>query len=150
LSAESIISELEQYTQLYQQFPVSSPTKNVLETRALQQLKAIISEPRTWNTNFGKTVRRNGEIVEGQYRNILDRGKWSVEGSGGTDSLIAGLNLRWVGNELWAYYDAPHSGAVIDGFITKSGKLIKGRKPAQRINYALLLDKLDLLFKGVT
>ncbi len=32
----------------------------------------VISEPRQWDYGFGTTYRRNGEVVEGSFRNIVD------------------------------------------------------------------------------
>jgi hypothetical protein len=80
------------------------------------KMQQVITEPRQWEAGFGITHRRNGEIVVGSFRNIVDLGNlkqsqtmdrqnlkttYEWDGMGETPAVIVheGATLR-NGNEI--------------------------------------------------
>lgn len=81
--------------------------------------KEIIQNPRDWGGGFGTTYRRNGEIVVGGYRNILDLGNLNKSQKMTINQFSA--IYEWSGN---GETPAP---LVYFGHVTRDGGFVPGR-----------------------
>lgn len=75
--------------------------------------KEVIQQPRDWGSGFGVTKRRNGEVVIGGYRNIVDLGNLK---DGQTLSFTKPLTATYE----WQSNETPVS-LVYWGYRTKNG-----------------------------
>jgi hypothetical protein len=90
--------------------------KKKIESQVERAVSSKILNPETWAGSWGRTIRRNGDIVEGAFRNIYDEG-----------NLWASLDFVWRGMTLVVTSDSPYIEAVLTGheYITKSGSIAK-------------------------
>jgi hypothetical protein len=101
-------------------FSSKNPSKlNALKRKIEAQVKARITEniteARDWGS-FGRTVRRNGEIIYGGFRDIRDTDKLGNE-----ESLLASISYKWKGLSLYVQSDNPYIEAVLTGW-SRQGK----------------------------
>lgn len=80
--------------------------------------RQVIEEIRDWPQGFGTTYRRNGEIVVGSTRNIVDTGELR-------DSQSYQRPDEYKTEYSWS---AGHALYVHEGYTTKSGKQIPARR----------------------
>lgn len=89
---------------------------------AADTIDEAIREPRQWSATFGTTYRQNKEIVKGSFRNIFDLGNFATS-----------WDLEWLGDKLQFTSDSPYSSYIILGFVSKSGRVVRGRIPWERL-----------------
>lgn len=92
--------------------------REAIRQKAEDQIYQNITKPQNWGNSFGVTRRKNGEIVYGGFRSIVDRGLFRDA-----------IEVFWRGDDLVLSSDAPYFKYVVDGYFTSSGKYIEGRKP---------------------
>jgi hypothetical protein len=78
--------------------------KKKIEAQVKNRIENII-QPRVWQAGFGKTLRRNGDIVIGDFRDIVD-----------TSLLLSSVKFKWIGLSLFATSDIPYFAAVLNGW----------------------------------
>jgi hypothetical protein len=91
-------------------FYTNNPAKlNAFKRKVEAQAKARIMEnirvPQQWADGFGTTVRRNGDVVIGSFRDIVD-----------TERLVNSLQFKWIGLKLFVTSDVPYFDAVLYGY----------------------------------
>ena len=115
--------------------------KNDLEDRILSGIDAVsnaiddaihevIETPSQWDEGFGVTRRRNGEIVVGSYRNIVDLGNLDQS----QEMTRDGLKTTWE----WDGLGETPAVLVYTGYTTKNGR-VPGRQFPERG-----IDKVDI------
>jgi len=92
--------------------------KEKIRSKVENNIYQNITKPQNWGNSFGKTRRKNGQIIEGGFRDIVDQGVFR-------DSF----DVFWRGNDLVFTSTAPHFRYVVDGYFTRSGNFIEGRQP---------------------
>ena len=97
----------------------------VMGDRYDQQLHTVIRQPRNWPTGFGTTYRENGEVIQGSFRNIFDRG--DLDNSQSIQHIDRGSRHAW---------SAGHSVAVHEGITLTNGTRI----PARRFTYQAAME----------
>jgi hypothetical protein len=88
--------------------------------RYAQQLQATIQNPRQWDPGFGITYRKNGQVVYGSYRNIVDEGNLANSQQHVVKKFRA---LYW-----WTGNGVTPAVLVHDGWTTTTGKKIPARR----------------------
>ena len=83
----------------------------------------VIETPSQWNEGFGVTRRRNGEIVVGSYRNIVDLGNLDQS----QEMIRDGLKTTWE----WDGLGETPAVLVYAGYTTKNGR-VPGRQFPER------------------
>lgn len=92
------------------------------------ELQKVITEPQQWGAGFGRTVRSDGSVVEGGFRNIVD-----------TSELKNSQSDKRVGEfEHQFEWDAEHA------VLVHEGTRLMGSRPFTRIA-AQNLNITDLL-----
>ena len=110
------------------------PLKTDLEDRILSGIDAVsdaiddaihevIETPSQWDEGFGVTRRRNGEIVVGSYRNIVDLGNLDQS----QEMTREGLKTTWE----WDGLGETPAVLVYTGYTTKNGR-VPGRQFPER------------------
>lgn len=106
------------------------PLKTDLEDRILSGIDAVsntiddaihevIETPSQWDEGFGVTRRKNGEIVVGSYRNIVDLGNLDQS----QEMTRDGLKTTWE----WDGLGETPAVLVYTGYTTKNGR-VPGRQ----------------------
>lgn len=80
--------------------------------------RQVIEEARDWPEGFGTTYRRNGQVVTGSYRDIVDLGELR-------DSQNYQRTEEYRTKYSWS---AEHALYVHEGYTTKSGKQVPSRR----------------------
>jgi hypothetical protein len=91
--------------------------KAKIKKEAVAQIDANFREVRNNAPGFGKTIRRNRSVVEGSKRDAVDLG-----------NLVESLTYEWRGDTLYVVADSDYFEYVIDGFVSKTGKIIPTRE----------------------
>lgn len=80
-----------------------------LKTKIENQVEATITDailnPSDWGEGWGTTLRRNGEVVTGGFRDIFDLG-----------FLFISIGYEWRGMSLHITSDCPYIEAILTGF----------------------------------
>ena len=101
---------------------VKASTRTRLKKQADRTIQDNIEFDRIWSPGFGRTVRRNAEIVEGSFRDIDDLGKFGDPQN---------RKSFWKGNRFVVEWKVPYAVYVIEGYFTSKGRKIPGRNPAK-------------------
>jgi hypothetical protein len=79
-----------------------------LKTKIENQVEAAVTNmilnPREWKGGWARTLRRNGEVIDGSFRNIFDLGQ-----------LFISIEYKWRGMSLHIVSNCPYIEAVLYG-----------------------------------
>lgn len=89
--------------------------KKKIEAQVKNRVFENIIQPRDWQAGFGVTLRRNGDIVIGDFRDIVD-----------TSLLLSSVKFKWIGLSLFVTSDVPYFAAVLNGW-QQGEKYARGR-----------------------
>lgn len=84
------------------------------------EIQQVIREPRDWGDGFGTTYRRNGEVVVGGFRNIVDEA--NLAGSQTLDVNGLTATYTWDGNGITP------AAIVHEGAVLSNGTIIPARR----------------------
>lgn len=90
-----------------------------------ESIHDVIVTPQDWLEGFGVTRRRNGEVVVGSYRNIVDLG--NLENS--QEMTRNGLKTEWE----WDGLGETPAVLVYTGYATKNGRVPERHFPEKGI-----------------
>lgn len=86
-----------------------------LKAKIENQVEAVVTNailnPREWKGGWGRTLRRNGEVIDGSFRNIFDLGQ-----------LFISIEYKWYGMSLHIVSDCPYIEAVLYGTKKTQGR----------------------------
>lgn len=86
-----------------------------------EQCHDVIQNPREWSGDWGTTYRKNGDVVEGGYRNILDLANLD-------ESQRIERTSDFSAELSWDGLGETPAALVHEGYTTQSGKTIPARR----------------------